>query len=95
MTRKRNRDLACAIDSLPPVVLPPSMTGTDVAHAISTMRQRDIRTMLQSPGLEAALLGVFGDGRALAGGSAVGKRRQTTKEMAVGKERATTKKMVL
>ena len=71
MMRKRNRDLAYAIDALPHAVLPPSITAMDVAHAVSTMSERDVKTMLKNPGLEAALHAVFGDGGGPAGGSAV------------------------
>eukprot|EP00936_MAST-01D_sp_MAST-1D-sp1_P001211 g1211.t1 len=59
MTRKKNVALASAIDTLPGGLLPPSMSSVDVAHAVSTMNQREIKAMLKKPGLEAALLEVF------------------------------------
>ena len=61
MMRRRNPALISAVDKLPRDALPPFMTGVEVAHAIGTMRQRDIHTMLQNPGLEAALRGVVSD----------------------------------
>ena len=50
-----------AIEALPPAALPPHMTSVEVAHAIGTMSQRDIRVMLKNPGLEAALRVVVDD----------------------------------
>ena len=47
-----------AIETRPPAALPPHMTSVEVALAIGTMSQRDIRAMLIKPGLEAALRGV-------------------------------------
>ena len=61
MVRRRNRDLMNAIDALPTAALPPHMARVEVAHAIDTMSQRDIRAMLKNPGLEAALRVVVDD----------------------------------
>ena len=61
MVRRRNRALMSAIDTLRPAALPPLVTSVEVAHAIDTMSQRDIRAMLKNPGLEVALRAVVDD----------------------------------
>ena len=61
LVRKKNRALMEAIEILAPAALPPHMTSVEVAHAIGTMSQRDIRAMLNKPGLEAALRVVVDD----------------------------------
>ena len=59
-----------AIADLPATVHPMHMTDMDVMKAISTMNEREIKQMLDSPGLEAALQQVYGGNDSDGGGKA-------------------------
>ena len=58
--RQGHREVAAAVSALPQGSYPPHMADVDVAHALSTMSQREVAFMLKTPGLEAALSEVFG-----------------------------------
>ena len=78
MMCRQNRQLTDAIKALPAGAIPASLTGVDVAHALSTMSSADIAATLERPGLEAALQEVFDGGAGATrdtGEAAVGKRK--------------------